>query len=72
MITTYNLYGPVEQTKVDLVTLGGNSYPAGKITEKAMWMSVFLTKRYRILNADSTKTPFYKISSFVCVMHCIW
>ena len=57
MITTYNLYGPVEQTKVDLVTLGGNSYPAGKITEKAMWMSVFLTKRYRILNADSTKTP---------------
>ena len=32
-------------------------YPAGKITEKAMWRSVFLTIWHRILNADSTKTP---------------
>ena len=32
-------------------------YPAGKIAEKAMWRSVFLTILHRILNADSTKTP---------------
>ena len=33
------------------------SLPAGKIVEKAMWRSVFLTIWHRILNADSTKTP---------------
>ena len=32
-------------------------FPAGKIAEKAMWRSVFLTIWHRILNADSTKTP---------------
>ena len=31
--------------------------PAGKIAEKAMWKSVFLTISHRILNAVSTKTP---------------
>ena len=32
------------------------SIPAGKIAEKAVWMSVFWTKWHCILNADSTKT----------------
>ena len=32
-------------------------YPAGKIAEKAMWRSVFLTIWHRILHSDSTKTP---------------
>ena len=30
--------------------------PAGKIAEKPVWRSVFLTKWHCILNADSTKT----------------
>ena len=39
---------------------GGFSFTpnrAGKIAEKAMWRSVFLTIWHRILNANSTKTP---------------
>ena len=32
-------------------------FPAGKIAEKAMWRSIFLTIWHRMLNADSTKTP---------------
>ena len=47
-------------------------YPAGKISEKAMRRSVFLTIWHRILNADSTKTPssivtfsrFFRLGSF--------
>ena len=31
--------------------------PAGKIAEKAMWRSVFLTIWHHILKGDSTKTP---------------
>ena len=31
-------------------------FPAGKIAEKAVWRSVFLTIWHCILNADSTKT----------------
>ena len=31
-------------------------HPAGKITEKPVWRSVFLSKWHCILNADSTKT----------------
>ena len=31
-------------------------YPAGKIAEKAVWRSAFLTIWHCILNADSTKT----------------
>ena len=34
-----------------------NVIRAGKIAEKAMWRSVFLTIWHRILNADLTKTP---------------
>ena len=33
-----------------------NNVPAGKIAEKAVWRSVFLTIWHCILNADSTKT----------------
>ena len=33
------------------------TYPAGKIAEKAMWRSVFLTIWHHILNVDSTKPP---------------
>ena len=39
-----------------------NTNPAGKIAEKAMWRSVFLTIWHCILNADSTKTPSSKWS----------
>ena len=35
--------------------------PAGKIAEKAMWRSVFLTIWHRILNGDSTKTPSFSV-----------
>ena len=34
-----------------------SSLSAGKIAEKAMWRSVYLTIWHRILNADSTKLP---------------
>ena len=37
--------------------LVSNTFPAGKITEKAIWRSVILTIWHRILNADSAKTP---------------
>ena len=37
--------------------LENNNNPAGKIAEKAMRRSVFLTIWHRILNADATKTP---------------
>ena len=37
-------------------------FPAGKIAEKAMWRSVFLTIWHRILNADSTKTHFSSVT----------
>ena len=32
-------------------------FPSGKIADKAMWRSVFLTIWHGMLNADSTKTP---------------
>ena len=42
---------------VCMVLQYGISDTAGKIAEKAMRRSVFLTIWHRILNADSTKTP---------------
>ena len=35
---------------------------SGKITEKALWRSVFLTFWHCILNADSTKTHFTRVT----------
>ena len=43
-------------TKLKILTQAARD-PAGKIAEKAMRRSVFLTTWHRILNADSTKTP---------------
>ena len=40
-----------------LNTCAGVRNPAGKIAEKTVWRSVFLTIWHRILNADLTKTP---------------
>ena len=37
-------------------------FPAGKIAEKAVLRSVFLTIWHRILNADSTKTPSFSVT----------
>ena len=51
VITVRSEYG-VMSSIVDI----GTESPAGKIAEKAVWRSVFLTIKHCILNADSTKT----------------
>ena len=45
------------------------SFPAGKFAEKAVWRSVFLTKRHCILNADSIKT--HSSSDFAGWVHSV-